>query len=346
MWPGLQVTANLEPDSLYCSIEIMEGSFFWTICRLESTSSNDWQSSSISINMRSSSSWCIWKSCWVNGPGTDGKGTSQICKRPCDDPLKRENLHLKYYFTLIYTLREPSIPKWQRKTSIWRYGRAGGWFWIGVFWHYGEAICILLGDIEKAKSKTITSQNNNAQLIIPISTFFNYFDDFTMLAYASKILILDSISNNFSSAKTREVMQQYSRVQVTSIVLRLAGWRIKHFQYFQYSIFNFQYLRLTHIDLRMAAFKARACSLACMEKQAVCGLLILNSIPGNISLSISIFVPNQYIRSIGGEIVCCVWCVIDINLIFLTPLFHTVSSRLHPLPLHDIQESDILPGWY
>ena len=40
-------------------------------------------------------------------------------------------------------------------------------------------------------------------------------------------------------------------------------------------------------DLRMAELDFRS-----MEKQPVCGLLILNSIPGNISLSNSIFAPN------------------------------------------------------
>ena len=87
---------------------------------------------------------------------------------------------------------------------------------------------------------------------------------------------------------------------MTSIVLRLARSRIK----------RFQYLRLTHIDLRMAAFKIQACSLAyfirCTEKQAVCGMVILNSIQGDISLFNSIFAPNQDIRSIGGEIMCSV----------------------------------------
>ena len=153
----------------------------------------------------------------------------------------------------------------------------GGWVWIGVFWRYALAICILLGDIEKARSKTIISQNNNAQLIILILTFFNCFDDFTVLAHSSRTLILDSISNYFSESKTREVMQRYSRVQVTSIVLRLARSRIK----------RFQYLRLTYIDLRMASFKARSSSLACFirckEKQVVCGSVILNSIPENMS---------------------------------------------------------------
>ena len=150
------------------------------------------------------------------------------------------------------------------KLSLW----VGGRVWKGFLWRYAVTICILLWDIEKAKSKSITNQNNNAQLIIPILTFLNCVDNFTVLAHASKSLSLDSISANFFEAKMREVMQRYSRVQVTSIVLRLAGWRIKHFQYFQYSIFNFQYLRLTHIDLRMAAFKARSCLLACFIRRA------------------------------------------------------------------------------
>ena len=138
----------------------------------------------------------------------------------------------------------------------------------------------------------------NGQLIIPISAFFNCLNNFTLLAHASKSLILDSMSNNFFEAKTREVMQRYAGVRVTSIVLQLARSRIKHFQY----------LRLTNIDFEQQHLKHKHARLHALltEKQAICGLVILNSIPGKISLSNSIFSPNQDIQSMGGEIVCCV----------------------------------------
>ena len=112
----------------------------------------------------------------------------------------------------------------------------------------------------------------------------------------AKFLIL--YQTTFS--KLRRERSCSGRVQVSSIVLRLARSRIK----------PFQYLRLTHINLRMAVLKVRASSLAyfirCTEKQAVCGMVILNSIQGDISLFNSIFAPNQDIRSIGGEIMCSV----------------------------------------
>ena len=58
-------------------------------------------------------------------------------------------------------------------------------------------------------------------------------------------------------------MQCYSRVQVTSLVLRLTRSRIQ----------RSQYLRLTRIGRRMAKFKAQM-----HGKANGCGLVILNSI--------------------------------------------------------------------
>ena len=119
--------------------------------------------------------------------------------------------------------------------------------WVGLKWGLLTLCFSGMYTFERYRKSKIISQNNNAQLIILILTFFNCFDDFTMLAHASRTLILDSISNYFSESKTREVMQRYSRVQVTSTVLRLLRSRIK----------LFQYLRLTHIDIRITAFKSR-----------------------------------------------------------------------------------------
>ena len=70
-----------------------------------------------------------------------------------------------------------------------------GWcFWKGVIWCYAVTICIFFSDIE---SKLITSQNNHAQSILLLPTFFKSFTNLTALAHASKSLTLDCMSNNF-----------------------------------------------------------------------------------------------------------------------------------------------------
>ena len=67
----------------------------------------------------------------------------------------------------------------------------GGCVWKGVLWRNAVTICIPFPDIE---SKLITSQNNHAQSIIPLPIFFNCVTTFTMLAHASKNLILRDVT--------------------------------------------------------------------------------------------------------------------------------------------------------
>ena len=83
-----------------------------------------------------------------------------------------------------FHLGEPSIPKWQLKTSIWHYERVGLGLKTGL-WRYAVIICILFPDIEL---RLITSQTNHAQSIIPIPKFFNCVTNFTALAHVSVIV--------------------------------------------------------------------------------------------------------------------------------------------------------------
>ena len=68
----------------------------------------------------------------------------------------------------------------------------GRWVWKGVLRRYAVPICILFPEI---KSKLITSQNNHAESIILLPTFFNCFTNFTALA---KVLLLIVCQTTFS----------------------------------------------------------------------------------------------------------------------------------------------------
>ena len=87
-----------------------------------------------------------------------------------------------------------------------------GGFWKWVLWRYAATICILFPDIE---SKLITSQNNHAQSIIPFTTFFNCFTNFTALSIAFRIVTLDYMSNNVSKERLYAVVLYKSTSDVT-----------------------------------------------------------------------------------------------------------------------------------
>ena len=95
-------------------------------------------------------------------------------------------------FILGSSLEEPSIPKWQHKTPIWRYG------WVVLKRGPLTLWCDNMYTFSRCRIKVDHQPKQpHSKSIIPLTTFFNCFTNLTALAHASKSITLDCMSNNF-----------------------------------------------------------------------------------------------------------------------------------------------------